>query len=203
MRVNRYNSTEFIEDGTWDRQTDGIGGIRTYSNARIVSFDKSFYCSRFWLYGSTMDWNEGFDLSYDGNTEFIAANTQTRIDMELLKGSNEMSYKLINLHGKTKGDATFNCVFYTYEPYIDEYINKTFKRVLPYFDILVTANSIINEISGCEFNNISENSDFVAKLEKEIPFYNNSFYYNSEQSHYPSPVNVRYNGKITIINCNF
>lgn len=149
LKAKRYNSTDFIKSNDWGKESDGIGGVREYSTTSGKTFDKSFYCSKFWLLGSTAKWNKGFTLTYSDYSKTIAAYSEKRIDNVALEDSIEMPYQSFTMHGQIKGDTTINSVFYTYEPLFDEYINKSYTRCLPYFDILVTSNSIINQISGC------------------------------------------------------
>ena len=86
---------------------------------------------------------------------------------------------------------------------ITEYIDKEFDQTLPYFQILATEHSIFRQISGCKFNDISENFNYFITLEKEIVLFDNVIYYSSLRLDQPAPINIRYNGRFIMRNCSF
>lgn len=95
----------------------------------------------------------------------------------LFNESGEFPFTYFSLTISTKYALIVNCLYYTYQPSIDEYINKTFLVTLPYFSVYVPGNSVTSQISGCTFNTIQEEIDYIIRLEKEVSFFDIIFDY--------------------------
>lgn len=203
LHAKRLNSSDFKKrTGAWVKESDRVGGVREYTR-EVASLSKKFSCSKFWLYGSKAEcFKNGFTVSYDNIIETISDLGGERKDGVLLYESPEFKNKAITLKEETKGESMFYFVYYSDGPMsLLEYIDKEFNKLLPYQDIFIPHDSIIDQISGCEFKNIEENLDYLITLEKEVIFDDNIFI--EDNSERPSSVRIKYNGSITILNCTF
>ena len=72
--------------------------------------------------------------------------------------------------GSNKGHLIIASIFYHTRPSPIEYIDKTFDTTLPYFQILVK-NSMIKQISGCSFIDISEDFDYFVLILRDLRSY--------------------------------
>ena len=106
------------------------------------------------------------------------------------------------VNGSSIETAVVSSIFYQTRPSSIEYIDKTFRKTLPYFQILVK-ESLIRQISGCTFDNIEEDFDYIITLEQEVLMNDDVFQYDEQQTNQPAPINVRYNGQLTLRNCSF
>ena len=210
LYAKRLNSSDFMtRTGIWTPESDKIGGIREYTinsmGNGIGNISKRFSCSKFWLYGSKAAcFNKGFTISYDDVRYTMKDFTDPREDGVLLYESKEFTNKAITLREETLGESMFYFVYYLDGPLsLMEYIDKTFTRVLPYNNILISSDSYINQISGCELHSIEENIDYIITLEKEVLFNDNYFDENPSSSEFPSVLRIKYNGSIRLKNCTF
>lgn len=207
MRAKRYNVTDFYNRNN-GIETDGIGGIQEYFTD-YGHFNKTFACSRFWLYGSKHSKKTGkTKYTYNGiSGEIIHIGEPSGSPQKngvLLLDSKEFAHTNIVFVASCNQNAVLYCFYYHDEPSPIEYINKTFTNCLPYIDIYVPRVTPITKIAGCNFIEILENVDYFIKLEMGPEFYDNVFQYDPNQVDPPSPIKIVKNDvDITIRNCTF
>ena len=209
-KANRYNSSTFSYSPSYTFSSDSIGGIfhwYRYSQS-YKYYQKSFQCSRFWVYHHS-DRNYGnVTISFNDKSYSVSQETSARVRYNLVLDSDEFEYKSITLKGASNGYLTMSCVYYHTEPSELEYIDKNFYTTLPYIKVFVASNSRINQISGCNFSHIAEVLDYFIILQKDILFFDNTFEYsNSDDETYAMPIDIQYNSQgtnfLTIKNCTF
>ena len=198
----RMNSTSFVKVGTWINESDGVGGLREYTNTQGDTFSTNFTSSKFWIIGTVANHLNGFKLSVNQVESDVSQKASNRKDSTIVYQSDETSYDYTLITGTSKGVFVVAGIFYQTRPSPFEYIDKTFTTTLPYFQILVK-KSQIKQISGCSFINISEDFDYFITLEQEVLFNDNLFQYDAQGTNKPAPINIRYNGKLTLRNCTF
>lgn len=196
------NSTSFVKVGTWINESDGVGGLREYTNTHGATFSTNFTSSKFWIIGTVASHLDGFKLSVNQVESDVSEKVDNRKDSTIVYQSDETSYDYTLITGTSKGVFVVASIFYQTRPSPFEYIDKTFTTTLPYFQILVK-KSQIKQISGCSFIDISEDFDYFITLEQEVLFNDNLFQYDAQGTNKPAPINIRYNGKLTLRNCTF
>ena len=198
----RMNSTSFVKVGTWINESDGVGGLREYTNTQGDTFSTNFTSSKFWIIGTVASHLNGFKLSVNQVESDVSQKVSNRKDSTIVYQSDETSYDYTLITGTSKGVFVVAGIFYQTRPSPFEYIDRTFTTTLPYFQILVK-KSQIKQISGCSFIDISEDFDYFITLEQEVLFNDNLFQCDAQGTNKPAPINIRYNGKLTLRNCTF
>ncbi|KAK8842650.1 hypothetical protein M9Y10_025510 [Tritrichomonas musculus] len=217
--AKRLNSTQLAKTKSWVRESDGIGGIREYTNEASGTARTTLVCTKFWVYSCLYYLHTDLVINVNGDNRVAPLFSQDRKDGVLVYESEELTYGSYSITFASTGIAMLYCIYYlddppppTQTPYPSRteypesnttYIDKVFINYILHDQIEVTNLSLIDQISGCSFINMLENIDFLIRLEKEIPFFDNLFEFNELQENPPAPIYCQFNGQLTIKNCTF
>ena len=123
LKAKRLNITQFNNTGSWDPESDNIGGVRMY-NVRGGVDEKSiaqFYASKIWVYGTKCDWHQTFNLQIGSISAVVDEYVKepahpNRIDSALVYESPDLLYDNYELVFTLPNLATLNYVYYLDEP---------------------------------------------------------------------------------------
>lgn len=83
------------------------------------------------------------------------------------------------------------------------FINKEFNEVLPFGLEQIPFGYEFKQMSGCTFNNINVNRNYMIKIISEIPIFDNVFQFDQIWPDKPSPIWANYNGNLFLQRCTF
>lgn len=105
MAAKRKNSTDFIKEGGYTRESDGIGGFREYNSTANKEKHAliELKCTRFWIYSFREKTDTGdIIIQYNGITETLHTSLPNqRVESVLIYESPEFEYSSITLTLRT------------------------------------------------------------------------------------------------------
>lgn len=219
LEAKRLNSTELYKSDGWIRESDGIGGVREYTNQEGRAATISIICTKIWVYSSISNNHDHLILNFDDQQFDLNLKSDNRVDASLVFESEDVMYGRYSITFYSTGTTMLYCIYYLNDPPLPTntphpsrtsypetnmtYIDRIFTNYILTDQIEVIEDSPIDQISGCRFINILENIDYLIRIEKEIPFFDNYFEYEMNQPYPCSPLLNNFNGHFSIVNCTF
>ena len=220
LKSRRLNISEMKSTGTWEQESDEIGGIREFSKAKDSSKSLTIEASKLWVYGTPDPQHGKMRISFNTLDEIVDTR-QPREDCKLLFESGDIpsTFHQLDLVAIESRPILIYVVYYLYDPPQQtpmahpsrsphpqanlSYIDKLFENV----KVPQIKDTHTKQISGCTFKNIvKDNANYFIRAEQsEILFYNNRFEFTTASTDNPGILflSQTLSGKFTISQCTF